>query len=153
MMVLAQPYRRAPAGLLFFMPILFVSAGCIEHHARVVPSAPIADPGPAPVLIAHRVRDPLTVPDESRDALPIDLPVSAYRRDADGRLWRYEGRATTPLSWSQRFPFDAVMDVLPTTFTYDAESTVVFAPVAAADENGFLDQARRDGYAREPAKP
>ena len=80
-------------------------------------------------------------------SLPVDLPVSAWRREADGTLLRCETRVTTPLPWWQRFPADAVSDLLPTTYAAAASTQVVLVPIPPFDEARFLAQARADGYA------
>ncbi len=85
--------------------------------------------------------------------LPIDLPVSAWRREADGSLARCETRVQTPLAWWQRFPADAVSDLLPWTWTAAADGEVRLAVVPASAEADLLSSARRDGYAHAPVPP
>jgi hypothetical protein len=127
-------------------------AGCVSHEARVVPPAPAsgaATPAPSAGLVigSRRQSDPGTEA-VFTDPQPLDLPVSAWRREEDGRLSRFEGRARSPLPWWQRFPADAAYDFWPTTEVASATTTVVLAPVAEADAQQLADEAHRAGYAR-----
>ena len=84
--------------------------------------------------------------------LPIDLPVSVWRRDSDGTLSRGELRVTTGLPWWQRFPADVVSDLAPIDAEVFASGTPTLTPVPLADRTRLFDQAARDGYAhRDPA--
>jgi hypothetical protein len=149
------PHPIEPAGALR-LAIAIVAAlgagGCITHQARIVPPAPAGQDAGEPittvVVVGSAVKRSLDQPVVQEDSLPLDIPVSAWRRGADGLVTRYEGRATTPLPWWQRFPADLVSDALPMSFTCAASAEVVLAPVPTFDAESFLAQARRDGYAR-----
>lgn len=128
-------------------------AGCDTHQVRIAPPQPAApgEPGDIGFTISiiggSQRKDPLSE-SLTTSPLPLQVPVSCLRREADGTIVRYEGIVTTPLPWWQRFPADLVSDPLPLTFTASAEATIVLAPVPAVDLGALVAQARRDGYAR-----
>src|SRR5271156_621232 len=146
--------RRRAAGVLLAALLL---GGCITHEARIAPP-PAAAPGEpgdlgftlSAIGVGLR-RDPASE-SVTTSPLPLQIPVSCLRREADGTISRFEGCATPPLPWWQRFPADMVSDPLPWTFTASAKVTIVLTPVPAADLGALVAQARRDGYARPPAK-
>jgi hypothetical protein len=130
--------------------------GCDTHEVRISPP-PAAAPGEPGDLgftlsaIGNSLRkDPLSE-SVTTSPLPLQVPISCLRREADGMISRYEGCATTPLPWWQRFPADMISDPLPWTFTASAQATIVLTSVPAADLAALVAQARRDGYARPPA--
>ena len=141
--------------LLAVFVACWVTTGCIDHQARVEP--PARDEPGRPPTHTHIVSgssfavDPATT-HLVHGSLPIDVPVTAWRREADGTLLRCETRVTTPLPWWQRFPADVVTDLWPSTFAATASTTVVLTPIPPFDEARFLAQARADGYASH-AKP
>ena len=156
--------RVLAAALLGATALLGAAAlecGCVQHQARVGAAqpplaAPAGDPGDKPtattVITVSRIAvDPPATTATSMQ--PIDLPVSAWRREADGSLARCETRVQTPLSWWQRFPADAVSDLLPWTWTADADGEVRLAVVPATPEADLLSAARRDGYAHGAVPP
>ncbi len=102
---------------------------------------------PTRLVVGSVVQHDLSKPIVQEDSLPIDVPISAWRRDADGHAYRYEGRATTPLPWWQRFPTDMFTDAWPSTLLCPASADVVLAPVPTLDLDAFLTSATRDGYA------
>jgi hypothetical protein len=139
---------------------LLLTVGCIEHRVTVKPPLP-ADPPPTgedratTVLIAgSRFRNEPTQPENFASPLPLDIPVSVYRRESDGSLARGEFRVITPLPWWQRFPADAVVDLSPIHATVDADGMPPLIPVIPFNRDQFIRQAERDGYARTatPAK-
>lgn len=133
--------------------------GCIEHRVTVSPPLPAA-PAPAgePAAITqmisgskveHEPNQPTTV----SSPLPIDLPVSVWRRDSDGLLSRGEMRVTTALPWWQRFPADAFVDFSPYHAQVFASGTATLTPVPQVDRAQLFDQAAHDGYAHTVAAP
>lgn len=136
---------------------LLIAPGCIEHRAAVSPPLP-ADPPPAgekpatTVLIAgSRFQNEPDHPETFSSALPLDIPVSVYRRESDGTIARGELRVTTGLPWWQRFPADAFVDLTPIDATVDAVGMATLTPVSLYDRAAFISQAERDGYARSAA--
>lgn len=130
-------------------------SGCVTHEARIAPP-PAAAPGEPGDLgftlsaIGGSLRkDPLSE-SVTTSPLPLQIPVSCLRREADGTINRYEGVVTTPLPWWQRFPADMIADPLPWTFTASAQATIVLTRVPSADLAALVAQARQDGYARAP---
>ena len=132
-------------------------AGCVEHRTAVNPPLPAA-PAPAgePAAITQMIAG-VKVINEPHQAetgaspLPIDLPVSVWRRDSDGTLSRGESRVTTARPWWQRFPVDAFTDLTPIDAEVFASGTATLTEVSAADRNVLFDQAARDGYAHSTA--
>jgi hypothetical protein len=147
--------RRRAAGVLLGLLLL---SGCDTHEVRISPP-PGAAPGEPGDLgftlsaIGDVLRkDPLSE-SVTTSPLPLQIPVSCLRREADGTISRYEGGATTPLPWWQRFPADMISDPLPWTFIAGAQATIVLTSVPTADLGALVAQARRDGYAHAgPAK-
>ena len=113
--------------------------GCIEHRVAVSPPLPAA-PAPAgePAAITQmisgsKVVDEPNQPTTVSSPLPIDLPVSVWRRDSDGLLSRGEMRVTTALPWWQRFPADAFVDLAPYDAQIFASGTATLIPVPQVD--------------------
>ena len=136
---------------------LLIVPGCIEHRVAVSPPLP-ADPPPAgetpatTVLIAgSRFQNEPDHPETFSSALPLDIPISVYRRESDGTITRGELRVTTELPWWQRFPVDAFVDLAPVDATVDAVGMATLSPVPLYDRAAFISQAERDGYARSAA--
>jgi len=156
-MVRAQPLHvmTGPALLV----VLGLSAGCVEHRTAVnppLPAAPAAAGEPATItqlITGATVTDEPRVPITESSHLPIDVPVSVWRRDSDGTLNRGELRVTTALPWWQRFPADIVTDLAPIDAQVFASGTPTFTPVVTADRNELFAQAARDGYARRDVAP
>ena len=82
--------------------------------------------------------------------LPLAVPVSAWRRDQDGVIWRSELLAQTPLPWWQRFPIDFATDVLPVAYRSEAAVTVSEAPLTAYTRADLDREAAAAGYAPAP---
>ncbi len=148
-------------GALMVLGAGALQCGCVQHRARIEAAqppltAPVGDPGDKPtattVIIVSRIAvDPPAT--TATSMLPIDLPVSAWRREADGSLARCETRVQTPLAWWQRFPVDVVSDLLPWTWTADAAGEVRLAVVPTSAEADLLSAAQRDGYAHGAVQP
>ncbi|HEX3132425.1 MAG TPA: hypothetical protein VHX44_02450 [Planctomycetota bacterium] len=136
-----------------------VLSGCIEHRTAVSP--PIhAPPPPAgePAAITQMIAGAKVInePDQpviGASPLPIDLPVSVWRRDSDGTLNRGELRVTTALPWWQRFPADVVSDLAPIDAEVFASGTATLSPVPVTDRTHLFDQAARNSYAHHDAAP
>jgi hypothetical protein len=133
--------------------------GCIEHRVAVSPPLPAA-PAPAgePAAITQlisgsKVIDEPNQPTTASSPLPIDLPVSVWRRDSDGLLSRGEMRVTTALPWWQRFPVDAFVDLSPFDAEVFASGTATLTPVPKVDRARLFDQAAHDGYAHTVTAP
>ncbi len=152
-----QPPLRmtAPASLLMLMALTAV--GCIEHRTTVHPPQPAAPPPagePAAItqlITGATITDDPTAPISESSHLPIDVPVSVWRRDSDGIISRGELRVTTGLPWWQRFPADVVSDLAPIEALVSASGTATFTQVQAVDRTALFAQAARDGYARNEA--
>jgi hypothetical protein len=90
-------------------------------------------------------------PETFASPLPLDIPVSVYRRESNGTIARGELRITTALPWWQRFPADAFVDLTPIDATVDAVGMATLSPVETVDRKSLISQAERDGYARTSA--
>jgi hypothetical protein len=135
------------------------AVGCVEHRTAVNPPLPAAPP-PAgesatitQLIAGAKVTDEPQAPVTEASPLPIDVPVSVWRRDSDGTLSRGEFRVTTARPWWQRFPADIVTDLTPIDGEVFASDTATFTEVATVDRNDLYAQAERDGYARREATP
>jgi hypothetical protein len=157
--------RVLPPHLLTYPALLgclIATCGCVQHRTAVHPPTPAA-PSPTgepaavtQVIAGAKVVDEPKEPITSASPLPIDLPVSAWRRDSDGPLSRAELRVTTARPWWQRFPADAVSDLAPIDAGVDASGTVELVPVPTVDRARLFADAERDGYAHRgdpPKKP
>ncbi|MBA3701061.1 MAG: hypothetical protein H0W78_19600 [Planctomycetes bacterium] len=157
--------RPPPTGMIacLTVPVLLgmslLSVGCIAHRTAVNPPLPAAPPPPGePAAITQLItgatvtNDPQAPITESSH-LPIDVPVSVWRRDSDGIISRGELRVTTALPWWQRFPADIVTDLVPIEAEVFASGTATFTQVPNADRAVLFAQAERDGYARREAPP
>lgn len=139
---------------------LVSACGCVQHRTAVNPPLPAAPPAAGESAVVTHLITGAKVTDEPREPvtgsspLPIDLPVSVWRRDSDGTLSRGELRVTTALPWWQRFPADVVADLAPIDAEVFASGTAELTPVATADRARLFADAERDGYAHrgEPAK-
>lgn len=121
-----------------------IAGGCISHEARVTPPTD----GPCSVVVGTKVVDSFTKPVDEQGSLPRSIPVTAWRLDDKGALSRGDTLIETPLPWWQRFPADAVTDVvIPGTLTASASGTVALTPVPATDLAGLAERARAAGYA------
>jgi hypothetical protein len=144
--------RRRAAGALCAALLL---GGCDTHEVRILPPPSPAPGEPGDIsftlsAIGSGLRKDPASESVTTSPLPLQIPVSCLRREADGTISRYEGVATTPLPWWQRFPADMISDPLPWSFIASAQATIVLASVPAADLGALVAQARRDGYARPP---
>lgn len=139
--------------------VMLMSVGCVEHRTAVSPPVqaappPMGEPAAITQLIAGAtVTNEPTKPITAASPLPIDLPVSVWRRDSDGTLSRGELRLTTDLPWWQRFPADVVSDLAPIDAEIFASGTPTLTPIPAADRTRLFDQAARDGFAHRDAAP
>jgi hypothetical protein len=129
-------------------------SGCIEHRVTVNPPA-AAETEPAGenknhtvMVTGSRFQTNGTTPELFSSPLPLDIPVSVYRRHWDGSMSRGELRCTTPLPWWQRFPADAFVDFSPVHATCDASTVATLTPVTPIPRAQLLEQAIRDGYAQ-----
>ncbi len=128
--------------LLLLAPLLL--SGCVSHRAGVDPATPPAEgivlgasvrPGPTTELVSS--------------PLPTEVPVTLWRRDAEGNLFRSDAILRTPTPWWQRFPSDVVTDaLLPGTYLVTAQHTPQWTPAGVGSTAGLEDRARAAGYAR-----
>jgi hypothetical protein len=163
---MAQPHpphsttsATVPAQLGLLVLVGLAAVGCVEHRTAVNPPLPAAPP-PAgesatitQLIAGAKVTDEPQAPVTEASPLPIDVPVSVWRRDSDGTLSRGEFRVTTARPWWQRFPADIVTDLTPIDGEVFASDTATFTEVATVDRNDLYAQAERDGYARREATP
>lgn len=157
--------RPPPTGMIscLTVPVLLgmslLSGGCIAHRTAVNPPLPAAPPPPGePAAITQLITGATVTsnpqaPITESSHLPIDVPVSVWRRDSDGIISRGELRVTTALPWWQRFPADFVTDLAPIEAEVFASGTATFTEVPNADRAVLFAQAERDGYARREAAP
>jgi hypothetical protein len=152
------PLRKTAPALLGLLVLAAMSAvGCIEHRTTVHPPLPAAPPPagePAAItqlITGATITDDPTAPISESSHLPIDVPVSVWRRDSDGLISRGELRLTTDLPWWQRFPADVVSDLAPVEALVFASGTAAFTEVQPVDRTTLFAQAARDGYARREA--
>lgn len=119
-------------------------SGCISHRAQVTPPTD----APCSAAVGTHVVDEFTTPISDSGALPRSIPVTAWRKDDQGRLFRGDALIETPLPWWQRFPVDAVSDMLvPHTLVAEASGTVTLLPVPASSTADLAAHARSAGYA------
>ena len=160
-MVLPQPTRMKIAPVL--MAVLgmagLAATGCVEHRTAVNPPLPAA-PTPAgesatitQLIVGSKVTAEPHVPITEASPMPIDVPVSVWRRDSDGTLSRGDLRVTTARPWWQRFPADIVTDLTPIDFEIFASGNATFTPVQTFDRVALYAQAANDGYARREVAP
>lgn len=150
-----HPVRGAlPALVSLPLACLLVASGCVQHRTAISPPVP-ADPPPAgesatrtQLIAGSTIINEPHQPVTEHSSLPIDVPVSAWRRDGAGVISRGELRVTTALPWWQRFPADIVSDLLPIDAEVFASGSATLSPVAPVDTAQLFDQAARDGYAR-----
>ena len=160
-MVLPQPTRMkiAPALMAWLSLAGLAISGCVEHRTAVNPPLPAA-PAPAgesatitQLIVGSKVSAEPKAPITEASPMPIDVPVTVWRRDSDGTLSRGDLRVTTARPWWQRFPADIVTDLTPIDFEIFASGTATFAPVATTDRAVLYAQAASDGYARREVTP
>ncbi|TVR45760.1 MAG: hypothetical protein EA402_03850 [Planctomycetota bacterium] len=108
--------------------ISLLIGGCITHRASVSPP-PAADGRVVASAIGGEIGQQIPGDVERSGAYPQELPASVWLRDAKGNLLRAEARVQTPKPWWQRFPFDAVTDLLPVEFTVRAHAQLEAEPV------------------------
>ena len=159
---LTRPHMTGPwrLGMVGFQALMgLVAVGCVEHRTAVNPPLP-ATPPPAgearattQLITGATITSEPQVPVTESSHLPIDVPVSVWRRESDGTISRGELRVTTALPWWQRFPADIVTDLTPIDGLVFASGTASFTPVATADRAALFAQAQSDGYARRQAPP
>ena len=161
-MVLPQPTRMkiAPVLVAALVGLAGLAAvGCVEHRTAVNPPLPAA-PAPAgesatitQLIVGSKVSDEPKAPITEASPMPIDVPVTVWRRDSDGTLSRGDLRVTTARPWWQRFPADIVTDLTPIDFEIFASGTATFTPVETSDRAALYAQAASDGYARREITP
>jgi hypothetical protein len=157
----AAPARGAmtPVKRIFFAAplalfMLFSLPSCIEHRVAVHPPTAAAPEPPGEnkthtfMIAGSRFQNDGTTPETFSSPLPLDIPVSAYRRQWDGSIERGEVRCKTPLTWWQRFPADVFVDFAPFSARCATTEQVYLSPVLPTDRAHLLEQAARDGYAR-----
>lgn len=160
-MILPQPTRIKIAPTLVIVAAFagLAATGCVEHRTAVNPPLPAA-PAPAgesatitQLIVGSKVTDEPHVPITEASPMPIDVPVSVWRRDSDGTLSRGDLRVTTARPWWQRFPADIVTDLTPIDFEIFSSGTATFTPVQTFDRVALYAQAANDGYARREVAP
>jgi hypothetical protein len=122
-----------------------VLSGCVTHRATVAPATPVADGQAA----GAQVLAGSATPSES-SPLPCALPVSAWRQDDDGTLYRWDALVLTPTPWWQRFPCDALSDgLVPGTRLIATTATPTWRKVGGGTSNTeqLTAHARAAGYA------
>lgn len=128
------------------MPIVLIATSCVSHRAGVDPATP-----PAEGLVLGAQVLPGDATDAITSPLPTEVPVTLWRRDADGALFRSDAILRTPTPWWQRFPSDLVTDaLLPGTYTVAVQHQPVWTPAGGTSTEGLEERARAAGYARPP---
>jgi len=134
------------------LPILIgclAMSGCIAHRAEVTPPTDAT----CSAAIGTQIADPFSTPISDSGSLPRSLPVTAWRKDDQGHLFRGDALIETPTPWWQRFPADVVSDMLvPHTLTADASGSVVVLPVPASSAADLTARAQSAGYAAPAAE-
>jgi len=128
--------------LLSSVAVMLATAGCITHSARIEHPADQAGQG----VIGASARPSLPPITTVQRPLPIDVVVSSWHRDADGRLYRFDGRVRTPLPWWQRFPVDIATDAWPRTLVAEAALAVAYRPVPVTARDRLFAAATADGW-------
>ena len=84
---------------------------------------------------------------QQRGHLPQERRTSLLRRDVDGRLWRSDVHVTSPLGWSQRFPFDVFSGLLlPWSISYPRSVELEWTPIPWTDPQVLDSLAQSRGY-------
>ena len=148
-------HQRGHRSLTLALLGMLILSGCVQH--RIVVSPPVPAP-PAPIgedqaitqmISGSKVVDAPHEQTVASSPLPIDLPISVWRRDSDGLLSRGESRVTTALPWWQRFPADIFTDLTPIDAEVFASGSTPLTPIPVADQARLFAQAARDGYAHQ----
>ncbi len=131
------------------LPVAMLS-GCLTHEARITapPDTVDIDEGATAIGRSDTVSPP-GPPEQTLlvSPLPLAVPVSAWRRDQDGVLWRSDMEVATPLPWWQRFPVDFATDMLPISYHAEVAATIVARPVTPRTRDDLEQEARAAGYA------
>lgn len=135
-----------PLRAVALLALALLTIGCVTHRASVSPATPAAE---------GMVLGPRVLPGDATDVitspLPTEVPVTLWRRDADGALFRSDAILRTPTPWWQRFPSDVVTDaLLPGTYTVAVQHEPVWTPAGGTSTEGLEERARAAGYARPP---
>jgi hypothetical protein len=133
------------ASTLLLVPAMLMSAGCIEHTARIQQD-PARGPEERVVIGTRTLKGPAGT--EVSRPQPVDLPISAWELRG-GTLARCEDRVRTPLPWWQRFPCDIATDLLPIRYPIETTETLSLAAPAHYDDDALTQEARRHGFAHD----
>lgn len=145
------------------MTVSLMLCGCLTHEARIAVPADEATPNQTSQTTAvtegitvigsdSYVSPPGPPPNTvQRGPLPQDLCITAWRRDAEGVIFRGDARVLTALPWWQRFPFDMATDFAPADLVVRADATLVIAPVNVHTRKQLDTEAAAAGYA--PTSP
>lgn len=146
--------RRRGTALSFTLLALsvlscaMVGSGCVSHRTEVLPADPLADG----IALRGRVLKP-GQPAVVSGPLPSEVPVTLWRQDSDGNLFRSDTVLRSPTPWWQRFPSDIITDaVLPGQRVVAQTYSPGWEPAGGLSTDGLDERARRAGYAR-PQEP
>lgn len=118
--------------------------GCVTHRTTVNPGDPAAEV----IVMSATTTDHPVNPVTAQGGLPQEIPVTAWRRDDDGALYRADTIVRTPLPWWQRFPADIVTDALtPKDYVSKATWTPVWTQPTTTNTDELTARARAAGYA------
>jgi len=125
-----------------------LGSGCVSHRAEVTPAQPPGDG----IALRGRVLKP-GEPAVISGPLPSEVPVTLWRQDSDGNLFRSDTVLRSPTPWWQRFPSDVITDaVLPGQRVVAQTFAPVWEPAGGHSIDGLDERARRAGYAH-PQEP
>lgn len=131
------------------MVMALVLTGCLTHEARITAPPEPADTEEGATAIGKvATLTPPGPPEQTLmlSPLPLSVPVSAWRRDQDGVIYRSEMRVQSPLVWWQRFPMDFATDMLPIAYRSEVFATIHESPITPRTRAELDREAAAAGY-------
>lgn len=130
-----------------------ILTSCLTHEARITaPPAPASTEEGATAIGQDSTLTPPGPPEQTVivSPMPLSVPVSAWRRDQDGVIYRHELIAQTPLFWWQRFPMDFATDMLPIAYPSEVAATIHESPITPRTRAELDREATEAGYGPAP---